>query len=75
MRLEHRQLKSLFAGVLCALALCLCSCNEGTDAPVKAPDLSELFENVDADIDAESMTIVLPEGTETFTVDNIAALG
>lgn len=75
MRLEHGQLKSLFAGVLCALALCLCSCNEGTDAPVKAPDLSELFENVDADIDAESMTIVLPEGTETFTVDNIAALG
>ena len=62
------------AGALCA-ALFLCACGEEPEIPAAAPDLSELFEDVEADVDVESKTIVLPEGTETFTVDNVAALG
>ena len=64
------------AGALCVAALFLCACTENPDTPIPAPDMSELFENVDdADIDFESKTIVLPEGTQSFTVDNVAALG
>ena len=64
------------AGALCVAALFLCACTENPDTPIPTPDMSELFENVDdADIDFESKTIVLPEGTQSFTVDNVAALG
>ena len=62
------------AGALCA-ALFLCACGEEPEIPVAAPDLSELFEDVEADVDVESKTIVMPEGTQSFTVDNVAALG
>ena len=77
MRFElHRQMKSFIAGALCVAAVSLCACTDGEDTPVAVPDLSELFEGVDdAEIDVESHSIVLPAGTETFTVDNIAALG
>lgn len=62
-------------GALCA-ALWLSSCSETPETPVAVPDLSELFADVDdAEINVESHTIVLPEGTDSFTVDNIAALG
>ena len=77
MRFEiHGKMKSLIAGTLCSLALGLWACSDEVETPVAAPNLSELFENIDdADIDLESHAIVLPEGTESFTVDNIAALG
>ena len=77
MRFEiHGKMKSLIAGTLCSLALGLWACSDEVETPVAAPNLSELFENIDdADIDLESHAIVLPEGTDSFTVDNIAALG
>ena len=77
MRFEiHGKMKSLIAGTLCSLAFGLWACSGETDTQVAAPDLSELFENVDeAEIDVESRSIVLPEGTSSFKVDNIAALG
>ena len=77
MRFEiHGKMKSFIAGTLCSLALGLWACSDEVETPVAAPNLSELFENIDdADIDLESHAIVLPEGTESFTVDNIAALG
>ena len=77
MRFEiHGKMKSFIAGALCSLAFGLWACSGETDTQVAAPDLSELFENVDdAEIDVESRSIVLPEGTSSFKVDNIAALG
>ena len=77
MRFEiHGKMKSLIAGALCSLALGLWACSDEVETPVATPNLSELFENIDdADIDLESHAIVLPEGTDSFTVDNIAALG
>ncbi len=77
MRFEiHGKMKSLIAGTLCSLALGLWACSDEVETPVAAPNLSELFENVDdAEIDVESRSIVLPEGTSSFKVDNIAALG
>lgn len=67
---------SFIAGALCSLAFGLWACSGETEPQVVAPDLSELFENVDdAEIDVESRSIVLPEGTLSFTVDNVAALG
>ena len=77
MRFEiHGKMKSLIAGALCSLAFGLWACSGETDTQVAAPDLSELFEDVDdAEIDVESRSIVLPEGTSSFKVDNIAALG
>ena len=64
------------AGAMCAFALWLTSCSETPETPVAVPDLSELFADVDdAEIDVESRSIVLPAGTDSFTVDNIAALG
>ncbi|MBO4436621.1 MAG: PCMD domain-containing protein [Fibrobacter sp.] len=77
MRFEiHGKMKSLIAGTLCSLAFGLWACSDEVETPVVAPNLSELFENIDdADIDLESHAIVLPEGTDSFTVDNIAALG
>lgn len=77
MRFEiHGKMKSFIAGTLCSLAFGLWACSGETETQVAAPDLSELFENVDdAEIDVESRSIVLPEGTSSFTVDNIAALG
>ena len=77
MRFEiHGKMKSLIAVTLCSLALGLWACSDEVETPVAAPNLSELFENIDdADIDLESHAIVLPEGTDSFTVDNIAALG
>ena len=61
---------------MCAFALWLTSCSETPETPVAVPDLSELFADVDnAEIDIESHSIVLPAGTDSFTVDNIAALG
>ena len=64
------------AGAMCAFALWLTSCSETPETPVAVPDLSELFADVDgAEIDVESHSIVLPAGTDSFTVDNIAALG
>lgn len=64
------------AGAACAFALWLSSCSETPETPVAVPDLSELFADVDdAEIDVESHSIVLPAGTDSFTVDNIAALG
>ena len=77
MRFEiHGKMKSFIAGTLCSLALGLWACSDEAETPVAAPNLSELFENIDdADIDLESHAIVLPEGTDSFTVDNIAALG
>ena len=61
---------------MCAFALWLTSCSETPETPVAVPDLSELFADVDdAEIDVESRSIVLPAGTDSFTVDNIAALG
>ena len=69
-------MKSFIAGALCSLAFGLWACSGETETQVAAPDLSELFENVDdAEIDVESRSIVLPEGTSSFKVDNIAALG
>lgn len=69
-------MKSFIAGALCLLAFGLWACSGETEPQVAAPDLSELFENVDdAEIDVESRSIVLPEGTSSFKVDNIAALG
>ena len=77
MRFEiHGKMKSFIAGALCSLAFGLWACSGETEPQVAAPDLSELFENVDdAEIDVESRSIVLPEGTSSFKVDNIAALG
>lgn len=77
MRFEiHGKMKSFIAGALCSLAFGLWACSGETDTQVAAPDLSELFEDVDdAEIDVESRSIVLPEGTSSFKVDNIAALG
>ena len=77
MRFEfHGKMKSFIAGALCSLAFGLWACSGETEPQVAAPDLSELFENVDdAEIDVESRSIVLPEGTSSFTVDNVAALG
>lgn len=77
MRFEfHGKMKSFIAGALCSLAFGLWACSGETETQVAAPDLSELFEDVDdAEIDVESRSIVLPEGTSSFTVDNIAALG
>ena len=77
MRFEiHGKMKSFIAGTLCSLALGLWACSDEVETPVAAPNLSELFENIDdADIDLESHAIVLPEGTDSFTVDNVAALG
>lgn len=77
MRFEiHGKMKSFIAGALCSLAFGLWACSGETEPQVVAPDLSELFENVDdAEIDVESRSIVLPEGTSSFKVDNIAALG
>ncbi|WP_458451001.1 PCMD domain-containing protein [Fibrobacter sp.] len=77
MRFEiHGKMKSFIAGALCSLAFGLWACSGETETQVAAPDLSELFENVDdAEIDVESRSIVLPEGTSSFKVDNIAALG
>lgn len=77
MRFEiHGKMKSFIAGALCLLAFGLWACSGETETQVAAPDLSELFENVDdAEIDVESRSIVLPEGTSSFKVDNIAALG
>ena len=77
MRFEiHGKMKSLIAGTLCSLALGLWACSDEAEIPVAAPNLSELFEDIDdADIDLESHAIVLPEGTDSFTVDNVAALG
>lgn len=70
------QTKSFIAGALCALSLCLWACSEGPETQVVVPNFSELFEDVeDAEIDLESHSIVLPEGTESFTIDNVAALG
>lgn len=77
MRFEiHGKMKSFIAGALCSLAFGLWACSGETEPQVAAPDLSELFEDVDdAEIDVESRSIVLPEGTSSFKVDNIAALG
>ena len=77
MRFEiHGKMKSFIAGALCSLAFGLWACSGETETQVAAPDLSELLENVDdAEIDVESRSIVLPEGTSSFKVDNIAALG
>jgi hypothetical protein len=77
MRFEiHGKMKSFIAGALCSLAFGLWACSGETETQVAAPDLSELFEDVDdAEIDVESRSIVLPEGTSSFKVDNIAALG
>ena len=77
MRFEiHGKMKSFIAGALCSLAFGLWACSGETETQVAAPDLSELFENVDdAEIDVESRSIVLPAGTSSFKVDNIAALG
>jgi hypothetical protein len=77
MRFEiHGKMKSFIAGALCSLAFGLWACSGETEMQVAAPDLSELFEDVDdAEIDVESRSIVLPEGTSSFKVDNIAALG
>lgn len=77
MRFEfHGKMKSFIAGALCSLAFGLWACSGETEPQVVAPDLSELFEDVDdAEIDVESRSIVLPEGTSSFKVDNIAALG
>lgn len=77
MRFEiHGKMKSFIAGALCSLAFGLWACSGETEPQVAAPDLSELFENVDdAEIDVESRSIVLPAGTSSFKVDNIAALG
>ena len=72
----HGHLKSFIAGVLCMLSLCLWACSDKVETPVAVPDLSELFEGMDdANVDFEKKTIVLPAGTDSFTVDNIAALG
>lgn len=77
MRFEiHGKMKSFIAGALCSLAFGLWACSGETEPQVAAPDLSELFEDVDdAEIDVDSRSIVLPEGTSSFKVDNIAALG
>lgn len=77
MRFEiHGKMKSFIAGALCSLAFGLWACSGETEPQVVAPDLSELFEDVDdAEIDVESRSIVLPAGTSSFKVDNIAALG
>lgn len=77
MRFEiHGKMKSFIAGALCSLAFGLWACSGETEMQVAAPDLSELFEDVDdAEIDVESRSIVLPAGTSSFKVDNIAALG
>lgn len=77
MRFEiHGKMKSFIAGALCSLAFGLWACSGETEPQVVAPDLSELFEDVDdAEIDVDSHSIVLPEGTSSFKVDNIAALG
>lgn len=77
MRFEiHGKMKSFIAGALCSLAFGLWACSGETETQVAAPDLSELFENVDdAEIDVESRSIVLPAGTSSFKVDNVAALG
>lgn len=77
MRFEiHGKMKSFIVVALCSLAFGLWACSGETETQVAAPDLSELFENVDdAEIDVESRSIVLPEGTSSFKVDNIAALG
>lgn len=77
MRFEiYGKMKPFIAGALCSLAFGLWACSGETEPQVAAPDLSELFENVDdAEIDVESRSIVLPEGTSSFKVDNIAALG
>ena len=77
MRFEiHGKMKSFIAGALCSLAFGLWACSGETETQVAAPDLSELFEDVDdAEIDVESRSIVLHEGTSSFKVDNIAALG
>ena len=76
MRFAFQWQKLLGAGVLCAFALWLNACTETPEVPVAAPDMSELFEDeIDAEIDVESHLIVLPEGLNSFTVDNIAALG
>lgn len=77
MRFEiHGKMKSFIAGAMCSLAFGLWACSGETEPQVAAPDLSELFENVDdAEIDVESRSIVLPAGTSSFKVDNIAALG
>ena len=68
MRFEiHGKMKSFIAGALCSLAFGLWACSGETETQVAAPDLSELFENVDdAEIDVESRSIVLPEGTSSF---------
>ncbi|MBR4916358.1 MAG: PCMD domain-containing protein [Fibrobacter sp.] len=71
-----RFMRVMQAGAACAFALWLSSCSETPETPVAVPDLSELFADVDdAEIDVESHSIVLPAGTDSFTVDNIAALG
>lgn len=76
MRFAFQWKKLLGAGVLCSFAFLLHACAEEPEVPVAAPDMSELFEDVDdAKIDIESHLIVLPEGLNSFTVDNIAALG
>ena len=77
MRFEIQwKMKSFVAGALCSLAFGLWACSSETETPIAAPDLSELFEDVeDAEIDIESHLIVLPEGISSFTIDNVAALG
>ena len=69
--------KKLFvAGALCSFALFLCACNDGPSVPVIPPDVYDFLENMDdAEIDVSTHTIVLPEGVDSFTVDNVAALG
>lgn len=69
--------KKLFvAGALCSFALFLCACNDGPSVPVIPPDVYDFLENMDdAEIDVSTHTIVLSEGVDSFTVDNVAALG
>ena len=76
MKFDLLKKKLFVAGALCSFALFLCACNDGPSVPVVPPDAYDFLENMDdAEIDVATHTIVLPEGVDSFTVDNVAALG
>ena len=76
MKFDLLKKKLVLAGALCAFAFCLCSCDGGPSVPVIPPNAYDFLEDMDdAEIDVESHSIVLPEGVDSFTVDNVAALG
>ena len=76
MKFDLLKKKLVVAGALCAFAFCLCSCDDGPSVPVVPPNAYDFLEDMDeAEIDVESHSIVLPEGVDSFTVDNVAALG